>query len=165
MLVTSLNRRQPSNLREKWSSALRGKASTRTTSSAHTPTSPREPLLESKEAAKGRPQSKHCCFASVIRFPFISLECFPEAGEYHTPPSSWETGAGREGHLPRSPGPAAGACILLERHTPTFPMRCHVERDLLCCFSLCPSVAAMGWLLVCLMRRTWHAPPAAGTSP
>lgn len=52
------------------------------------PTSPREPLLESKEAAKGRPQSKHCCFASVIHLPFRSLKCFPEAGEYHMLPTS-----------------------------------------------------------------------------
>lgn len=119
MLVTSLNRRQPSNLREKQGSALRGKASTRSTSCAHAPTSPREPLLESEEAAKGRPQSKYFCFTPVIHFPFISLECFPEAGEYHTLPTSWETGAGREGHLPRSPGPAAAlhppACILFQK--------------------------------------------------
>jgi len=116
MLVTSLNRRQPSNLQEKRGPALCRKASTRSTSCAHAPTSPREPLLESKEAAKGRPQSKHCCFASVIPFPFISLECFPEASEYHTLPTSWETGAGKEGNLPRSWGPAAAlhppACIL-----------------------------------------------------
>lgn len=125
--------------------------------------SPQEPLLKSEKGAKGRPQSKHCCFASVIYFPFISLECFPKAGITHYPPArKWEQGgkATHQGYLS-----ILQLASSSKGHMPAFPTRCHVERDLLCCFSLCSSVAAMEWMLVCLISKAlacfsccWHQP-------
>lgn len=55
VLVTSLIRRLPNNLWEEWDCALPEKEAP----GAHMPMSLQKPLLEGKEAAKGKPQNNH----------------------------------------------------------------------------------------------------------
>lgn len=99
-----------------------------------------KPLLGGKEAATGRPQNNHWCFAPVTIYKSWVL---PKS-RYHNPThqlGKWS----REGKaLTETTRTWKSQLSILQlassskRHTPVFPKRCHVKGDLLCCFSFVP---------------------------